>query len=103
LDPALLEAHGAVSEEVAAAMASGVRERLGTDYGIGITGIAGPGGGTPEKPVGLVWIGLVDGERTETVRNQYVGVRETVRRQATQTALAMLRDRLLALSADQRV
>lgn len=56
----LLEKHGAVSEEVAAAMAEGVREKAGSDIGIGITGIAGPDGGTEEKPVGLIYVGLSD-------------------------------------------
>ena len=61
----LIEAHGAVSPEVAAAMAEGVRARLGADVGLSATGIAGPGGGTPEKPVGLVYLGLAtaDGRR----------------------------------------
>lgn len=67
VDHSLLAREGAVSEAVAWQMARGVRERLGADAGIGITGIAGPSGGTPEKPVGLVWIGLADarGERAE--------------------------------------
>jgi nicotinamide-nucleotide amidase len=64
----LLEAHGAVSSEVAAAMAQGVRERLGADLGLSTTGVAGPAGGTPEKPVGLVYLGLATAERTQTRR-----------------------------------
>ena len=59
----LIEAHGAVSPEVAAAMAEGVRTRLGATIGISTTGVAGPGGGTPEKPVGLVYLGLSTAER----------------------------------------
>lgn len=60
----LLEQYGAVSEQVARAMAEGVRERAGSDLGIGITGVAGPTGGTPEKPVGLVYVALSDGKET---------------------------------------
>ena len=60
----MLEEHGAVSEPVARAMAEGVREVSGGELGIGITGVAGPTGGTPEKPVGLIYIALSDGTRT---------------------------------------
>ena len=66
--PALIEAHGAVSPEVAAAMADGVRRRLGADLGLSITGVAGPSGGTPEKPVGLVYLGLATADRVQTRR-----------------------------------
>src|SRR5207248_1409265 len=65
--PALLETHGAVSKPVAQAMAEGIRSRSGANIGIGITGVAGPSGGTPEKPVGLVYISLAD-ERGTQVR-----------------------------------
>jgi nicotinamide-nucleotide amidase len=86
-----LEAQGAVSEAVARDMASGVRARLGSQVGIGITGIAGPGGGTPEKPVGLVWIAVdVDG-RVRTFGGRLVGDRAEVRYRATQAALDMVR------------
>jgi nicotinamide-nucleotide amidase len=64
----LLEAHGAVSAEVAAAMAEGIRKRLGADLGLSTTGVAGPTGGTPEKPVGLVYLGLATANRTQTRR-----------------------------------
>jgi nicotinamide-nucleotide amidase len=94
--PDLIEAHGAVSREVAEAMATGVRGRLGADIGIGITGIAGPGGGTPDKPVGLVWIGLARADGAVAERNAYIGIRRDVRTKATQTALTMLRDGLMA-------
>ena len=89
-DDALRE-HGAVSEAVARAMAEGVSARFGAEIGVGITGVAGPGGGTPEKPVGLVWIAArIDGTTTATGRT-YVGDREEVRLRATQAALDMIR------------
>ncbi len=92
---ALIDAHGAVSEPVARAMAEGVRERARATVGIGITGIAGPGGGTPEKPVGTVAIAvLADAhERVQTFR--FLGQREHVKSQAAQTALNVLRLMLL--------
>ena len=88
---ALLAEHGAVSEPVAQAMAEGARTRAATDVGIGITGIAGPDGGTPDKPVGTVAIAVdVDGEiRVRTF--QFIGGREQVKFQASQAALNMLR------------
>lgn len=94
---ALLGSVGAVSSEVASAMASRVRELAGADYGIGITGIAGPGGGTEEKPVGLVHIGLAtpDGAVVAT-RHLFGGSRADVRFRSTQTALDRLRRALLA-------
>jgi nicotinamide-nucleotide amidase len=64
----LLDAHGAVSAPVAEAMAAGIRERLGADLGLSVTGIAGPSGGTPEKPVGLVYLGLADSAGTRSRR-----------------------------------
>jgi nicotinamide-nucleotide amidase len=66
--PSLIEAHGAVSPEVAAAMAEGVRTRFGATLGLSATGVAGPAGGTPEKPVGLVYLGLSTAEGTQTRR-----------------------------------
>jgi nicotinamide-nucleotide amidase len=87
----LIEAHGAVSEPVARAMASGIRAGASTDVGIGITGIAGPGGGTPEKPVGTVAIAVVL-DAVERVRTfQFIGGRELVKFQACQAAFNMLR------------
>jgi nicotinamide-nucleotide amidase len=90
-----IEAHGAVSPQVAEAMATGVRERLGSDFGIGITGIAGPDGGTPEKPVGLVYIALADALGVAADSTRFRGTRADVRRRATQVALTLLRDRML--------
>jgi len=91
----LVARHGAVSEPVARAMAEGVRRRAKADYGLAITGIAGPTGGTAKKPVGLVDIGLSDGRRTLTRRCHFVGDRSAVKAQAAQTALDWLRRSLL--------
>jgi len=85
-----LEEHGAVSEEVASTMARGVRERLRADIGIGITGVAGPGGGTAAKPVGMVWV-AIDGVGTSALCLRLFGTREEVRQRATQAALDMIR------------
>jgi nicotinamide-nucleotide amidase len=87
--------HGAVSEPVARALASGARERLGSDYGIGITGVAGPGGGSDEKPVGTVHLAVAGPQRVEHRRVRFPGDRARVRWQATQLALELLRRELL--------
>jgi nicotinamide-nucleotide amidase len=92
--PLLLASDGAVSRSVAAALAEGVRQRCKTTLGIGITGIAGPGGGTEEKPVGLVYIALADGKHTEVVERRFPGDRDRVRWFATQLALDLLRRKL---------
>jgi nicotinamide-nucleotide amidase len=93
----LIDRHGAVSEEVAREMARGARRVAGADIGGAITGIAGPDGGTPEKPVGLVYLAL-DGAAGERVRRvHFVGSRESVRYQASQTLLDMMRRGLLGL------
>lgn len=95
VDPALLAAHGAVSAPVAEAMARGARDRLGADIGVSITGVAGPEGGTPEKPVGLVYIGLCTAGETLSRENHFIGLRETIRQRSTQVALQMVRETLL--------
>ena len=84
-----LDAHGAVSEETVLAMATGARERFGANLGIAITGIAGPGGGSAEKPVGTVWLGVAADRRMEARRINSVGDRDEFRRRATQAALAL--------------
>ncbi len=88
---ALIETHGAVSSEVAVAMAQGVRKRAGADIGLAVTGIAGPDGGTPEKPVGLVYVGLMIGEQVEHRKLQIPGDRERVRELTAQLALDWVR------------
>jgi len=87
----LISAHGAVSAEVAEAMAAGVRERLGVDVGIAVTGVAGPGGGTPEKPVGLVHVRVETPERGQGTSFSLPGDRATVRTRATVSALHLAR------------
>ena len=87
---AQLEQHGAVSEEVAATMAHSVRQRLGTEVGIAITGVAGPGGGTAAKPVGMVWV-AVSGIRDEARCLRLFGTRVEVRERAVQASLDMIR------------
>jgi nicotinamide-nucleotide amidase len=95
--PPLIEAHGAVSEPVAAALADGVRERTGASLGLGITGIAGPGGGTTDKPVGTVAIALCgDGVEPRVRTFSFFGGRPQVKFQATQAALDMVRRGLAA-------
>jgi nicotinamide-nucleotide amidase len=85
-----LEEKGAVSADTAEAMAAGVRCKLGSDWGIGITGIAGPSGGTDDKPVGLVYIGLAGPRECQVATNRFPGSREDVRWRSTQKALEML-------------
>jgi len=95
VSPQDLARHGAVSEAVARQMAGGVADRFGAAAGIGITGIAGPGGGTPEKPVGTVWRAIsLDGE-VEARLLTFVGDREAIRERAAQEALAALHRRVV--------
>ncbi len=93
---ALIEKHGAVSGGVAEALACGAREALRSSIGLSVTGIAGPGGGTPEKPVGLAYVGLSDRKRTIHVRRIIPGDRETIRERATYFALSNLRRFLIS-------
>jgi nicotinamide-nucleotide amidase len=92
---ALITAHGAVSREVAIAMAEGIRKRCGATWGLAVTGVAGPTGGTEEKPVGLVFHALSNGESTEVIERKFPGDRERVRWWASQQALDMLRRKLM--------
>jgi nicotinamide-nucleotide amidase len=92
--PELIAEHGAVSAEVAKALANGIRLRTGATLGLGVTGIAGPGGATEEKPVGLVYIALTDGNTTDCIEKNFRGDRNRVREWTTQQALDLLRRRL---------
>jgi len=94
----LLAEYGAVSESVARAMAEGVRRRSGADYAIAVTGIAGPGGGTPEKPVGLVFIAVSDAAGTIVERFVWPGTRAQFKARVSQMALNMARKRVLGES-----
>jgi nicotinamide-nucleotide amidase len=89
--PELVEAKGAVSSEVALALADGIRRRTGATLGVGVTGIAGPGGGTPEKPVGLVHIGIADERGPREREFRFPGDRERIRLHASQAALDTVR------------
>ena len=91
IDEAIIAAHGAVSDETARAMAQGARLKAGTDWAAAITGIAGPDGGTAEKPVGLVYIAIAGPGGTQVYRYNFVGGRADVRLRATVSALNLLR------------
>ena len=88
--PETLAAHGAVSRETALEMAVGVRRALSADVGLSVTGIAGPGGATPDKPVGLTWIAVSTPEGQAAVRQVWPGDREAVKAQSAEAALALL-------------
>jgi len=93
--PELIEAKGAVSAEVAVALASGIRKRTGATLGLGVTGIAGPGGATPEKPVGLVHLAIADERGAQEIAVQLPGDRERIRMFSTQRALDLVRRHFL--------
>ena len=93
--PELIEQYGAVSEEVAKALAVGIRERTGATMGLSITGIAGPTGGTDAKPVGLVYIAVSDAQRTDVMQRTFRGTRDRVRQWSAQQALDLVRRRLM--------
>ncbi len=92
--PLLIAEHGAVSSQVAAALAEGIRSKCKATLGLGVTGIAGPGGGTDEKPVGLVFHALADGKKTEVVERKFLGDRDRIRQWASQQALDLVRRKL---------
>jgi nicotinamide-nucleotide amidase len=91
----LIEKHGAVSREVAAALAEGIRQRSGATLGLSVTGVAGPTGGTEAKPVGLVFHALASDAGTEVVERKFPGDRKRIRRFASQQALDMVRRKLM--------
>lgn len=91
----MIDRHGAVSREVAAALAEGIRYRCESTLGVGITGVAGPGGGTAEKPVGLVFHAVANDRGTEVVQRNFPGDRKRIRRFASTMALDMLRKKLM--------
>jgi nicotinamide-nucleotide amidase len=93
--PELIERHGAVSEEVAKALAEGIRARTGATIGLAVTGIAGPTGATETKPVGLVYIAVSDAQKTECLERNFRGARDRIREWTTQQALDLVRRRLM--------
>ncbi|HSM86800.1 MAG TPA: competence/damage-inducible protein A [Candidatus Limnocylindrales bacterium] len=93
--PLLIQEHGAVSAQVATALAEGIRKRCKATVGVGITGVAGPTGGTEQKPVGLVYVAVSDESKTDVVERKYPGDRDRIRHWASQQALDMVRRRLM--------
>lgn len=89
-----LREHGAVSAEVAGELARGARHLFGADYALSVTGIAGPGGGTAEKPVGLVYVGIAGPEGTRVERLKLPGDRKAIREEAAAAALRLLEEEL---------
>ena len=98
-----LAAHGAVSAPVAEQMARGARHRAGVDLGVAITGVAGPEGGSEEKPVGTVFVALSSSEGETVRRFQFAGTRATIRERSVQVALDLARRRLLGLTLDPKI
>jgi nicotinamide-nucleotide amidase len=97
VSPSMIADHGAVSKEVAGAMATGVRRLAGTDIGLSTTGIAGPTGGSPEKPVGLCWIGYADRDGSIALKFNFGDQRILVKQRASQAALELVRRKVIRL------
>ncbi|MFZ1730195.1 MAG: competence/damage-inducible protein A [Bacteroidota bacterium] len=102
VNPAVIDRHGAVSKQTAEAMAAGIRRTADTDFGLATTGIAGPDGGTPNKPVGLVWIALSSAEGSFAFEYYFGNDRVLTKQRAAQAALDMLRRALLRLPLQPR-
>lgn len=91
----IIQEEGPVSRSCAVAMAQNIRKLLRTDIGVGLTGIAGPNGGTPEKPIGSVYIAVTDGQKTVCKLYRFTGDRIQIKQKASETALKMIRDLVL--------
>jgi nicotinamide-nucleotide amidase len=100
VDPGVIEKFGAVSRETAEAMAAGIRKTSGADIGISTTGIAGPSGGSVEKPVGLVWIGYADRDAVFALRFHFGNDRRRVKERASQAALELVRRTLSGIETE---
>jgi PncC family amidohydrolase len=103
VEPALLERHGAVSAEAVAAMARGVRGAAGADVGVATTGIAGPAGARPSKPVGLAYVAAADAERTLVREHRWSGSREANRQQSARAAIAIILELLEKHTAPEQM
>lgn len=101
VDSETLKEHGAVSEPVARQMAEGARKRFGADYAVACTGIAGPSGGSPDKPVGLVYTAVATPDHVEVRRNLFNGLREEIKRMTAQTVLQMLIENLEGIRSQE--
>ena len=97
IDPGMIERHGAVSEQVACAMVEGARKRARSTYALSTTGVAGPGGGSEEKPVGTVYVALASEMETKVKRLFFPSDRETFKQLVAQVAFELLRRKLIAL------